>query len=65
MPDIVKEVTCSRCGHTWYVNFTDLEREQKMLIFKGNVEQRKYSVQCPNCDTRKTLTLRIEEEGHG
>ena len=61
MPDIIKEVTCSRCGHSWYVNFTKLD-QQEQLIFKGPSNNHKYTVTCPNCGTRKTLTVRITEE---
>jgi endogenous inhibitor of DNA gyrase (YacG/DUF329 family) len=61
MPDLIKEVTCSRCGHNWYVNFTELDRD-KQLIYKGVMTQRTYSVPCPNCGTRKTLKVEITED---
>jgi DNA-directed RNA polymerase subunit RPC12/RpoP len=60
MPDMVKELTCSRCGHTWYQDFTGIDKQQ--LIFKGETTQRTYSVACPNCGTRKTLVVRIMED---
>ncbi len=61
MPDIIKELTCSRCGHTWDANLTEFDRD-KQLIYRGVTTQRTYSVPCPNCGTRKTLALEITED---
>lgn len=60
MTDIIKEITCPRCGYTRLVNFTDLEKERQVL-FREFQETRTYSIKCPKCGTHKTVTIGIPE----
>jgi endogenous inhibitor of DNA gyrase (YacG/DUF329 family) len=57
------EITCSRCGHTWYEDLARLDKADQD-IYKGkmhNIREKTYRVPCPQCGTNNVVTVRFEE----
>ena len=54
------EITCIRCGHTWYEDLAHLDKEDQ-VIYKGVLKQATYRVSCPQCDTNNVVTVKFKE----
>ena len=64
MSDNLIEITCARCGHTWYEDLARLD-EADQVIYRGKVERKTYRVRCSRCGTKNVVTVEFEEEDDG
>ena len=72
MSDNLIEITCSRCGHTWYEDLARLDEKNQVIYrdvveqkHEGLVEQKTYRVRCSQCGTNNIVTVRFEETEDG
>jgi len=71
MSNHLTEITCSRCGHTWYEDLARLDKADQDIyknIYKGKVHngrEKTYRVPCPECGTNNVVTVRFEEQKDG
>ncbi len=59
------EITCVRCGHTWYEDPALLDKAEGSIIYKGPARRRTYRVCCSRCGTPNIVTVEVEEEDDG
>lgn len=61
MTDDLIEITCVRCNHPYYVNLSDLDRKD-VVLYKEEVQWKKYRARCPECGTYNVFTVEFQEE---
>jgi ribosomal protein L37E len=65
MPNDLTEITCTRCGHTWYPDMAPFDKKDQTIYRGEKTEQRTYPVPCPRCGTVNVVTVRFEEQEDG
>ena len=63
MAENTVEITCIRCGHTWWEDLSRRDEENQDVYkgYRGVSEHKTYRVPCPRCKTNNVVTVGYEE----